>query len=219
MQIAHAGMGDVVGAEHGSASRALSGCQIDCTSTDREDDLLGVAQGDALAGARSLAGEIRAHIERDRDRPERAVGQPHLVDDAVIVGLVEEALQRGEAAIQQQFQIAKLAGGSDPRTAVRPPRPSAWRRCRRKQTAPGSEQDSTRSSVNLNTESTPPGVSSVAPAGQSDRSPFTRISRGGAAKAQSPDICLMNAGSGVRWLCRPARNGAGAGLRGAARKS
>jgi len=58
--------------------------------------------------------DLLGHIERDGDGPERAVGEPHGRTHALVVLPAEEPRQRGEAAIEQQLQIADLPGGQRP---------------------------------------------------------------------------------------------------------
>ncbi len=73
-----------------------------------EDHAFLVAQGDVLADLDSL-GEGFLDVQRDRHWPQRAVGQAHVLDDAVVVGLGQEALERVEAAVHQQLEIADLS--------------------------------------------------------------------------------------------------------------
>ena len=51
---------------------------------------IGGVQANRLAIAQHLGARL-AHRQRDRDRPERAVGQAHLVHNARVVGLAQEA--------------------------------------------------------------------------------------------------------------------------------
>ena len=79
----------------------------------RQDHAFGVAERDVLTHFQPF-GEGFGHIQRDRHRPEAAVGQAHLVDDPVIVGLGQKALKRIETAIHQQLEIADLARAEIP---------------------------------------------------------------------------------------------------------
>ncbi len=63
-----------------------------------------VAQGKRLALGHAVAGGDR---QGDGQRPEGAVGQPHLADDALVVGLAQEALQGREPADGQQLEVAE----------------------------------------------------------------------------------------------------------------
>ena len=45
------------------------------------------------------------YIQHDRNRPQRAVGQPHPVADRVVIVLAEEGPQRREAAAGEQLQV------------------------------------------------------------------------------------------------------------------
>src|SRR5690606_40511055 len=58
------------------------------------------------------------HVERDGHGPEGAVGEAHLLDDAVVVGPVEEAAERGEAAVEEELDVAELAVGEGDRGEV-----------------------------------------------------------------------------------------------------
>ena len=58
---------------------------------------LGVAERQAVAGLQAV-GDLLGDVEHDRHRPQRAVRQAHVATDAVVVGLPEEALKRGERA-------------------------------------------------------------------------------------------------------------------------
>ena len=53
---------------------------------DGEHDAFGIAEGDVVA-LLELLGELLGDVERDRHRPERAVGESHLVADGFVVGL------------------------------------------------------------------------------------------------------------------------------------
>jgi len=53
--------------------------------------------------------KIRTHVERDRHRKDRTVREAHLFHHALVVRLRHEALQRVEAAVHQQFEVADLA--------------------------------------------------------------------------------------------------------------
>ena len=62
----------------------------------------------------------------------------HVLDDAVVVGLGQEALERVEAAVHQQFEVADLARRQVPRRQVAGLDASASGRSRRRRKAPGS---------------------------------------------------------------------------------
>ena len=72
----------------------------------RQQVAVDVAQRQRLALGDAVAGRDR---QRHGQRPERAIGQPHLADDALVVGLAQEALQRREAADGEQLEIAQTA--------------------------------------------------------------------------------------------------------------
>ena len=76
-----------------------------------------VPQGDVLALFNAV-GKLLGDIERDRHRPKLPIAQAHVVHHAVVVFLSQEAFERIEAAIHQQFQIANLAWRKIPRHEV-----------------------------------------------------------------------------------------------------
>ena len=76
---------------------------------DGEHDAFGIAQGDLGAARLELLGEFLGDVERDRHRPENAVGQSHLAADAFVVGFVHEAGERREAAVAEHLEVADLA--------------------------------------------------------------------------------------------------------------
>ena len=49
------------------------------------------------------------HGERDGQRPDGAVGELHLLDRALVVGLAHEPAQRGEGAARDHVEIGDLA--------------------------------------------------------------------------------------------------------------
>ena len=73
-------------------------------------DLAGLAvhQGDIRAFLDAVRGELVGR-ERDRDRPEQAVGHLHAVAHALPVGLGHEAGERGEAADAEHDDVADFA--------------------------------------------------------------------------------------------------------------
>ena len=113
VQVVDRRMGDVVGAEDLLGLARLVGRPFVGDRHDREDHALVVAQRDVLAGFDAF-GEFLADVEGDRHRPERAVGEAHVLDHAVVVGLGQEPLQRVEAAVHQQLEVADLARGQIP---------------------------------------------------------------------------------------------------------
>ena len=65
-----------------------------------------IAQGQRLALLGTMTGGDR---QGNGQGPERAIGQAHLGDDTVIVGLAHEPAKRREPAHTQQFQVAETA--------------------------------------------------------------------------------------------------------------
>ena len=108
VQIVHRRMRQVVGAEHLFGLQRLVGHPFVGQRHDCQDHALLVAQGDVGARLQPF-GELFGDVQRDGHRPQRARRQAHVADDAVIVGLGQKALQRVEAAVHQQLQIADLA--------------------------------------------------------------------------------------------------------------
>ena len=91
-----------------SASLSRSGSQM--SSTLMTASITPSASRRATVVARlELLGEFLGDVERDRHRPERAVGEAHLVADRFVVGLAHEAGQRREAAVAEQLEVAELA--------------------------------------------------------------------------------------------------------------
>ena len=75
----------------------------------RQHDALGIAQGQARSG-RERRGQLFGNVQRDRQRPERAVGETHLRAHALVIVPGQEPGERREAAVEQQLQVARLAG-------------------------------------------------------------------------------------------------------------
>ena len=97
----------VVGAEDGLRFGLAVGSPDVFDVDHGEHHALGVAQRDLVA-LLELVGEFLGDVERDRHRPERAVLEPHLVADRVVVGLAHEAGERREAAVAQELEVAQL---------------------------------------------------------------------------------------------------------------
>ena len=73
---------------------------------ERQQVAVDVAQGQRLAFGDAVAGRDR---QGHGQGPERPVGQPHLGDDPLVVGLPQEALERRETADGQQLEVAQPA--------------------------------------------------------------------------------------------------------------
>ena len=74
----------------------------------REDDSLEVPKCKLVTALDSLR-EFLGDVQRDRYRPEHTTRQAHTTHDRIVVGLVQKSVQRRKGAIEQQFDIAKLA--------------------------------------------------------------------------------------------------------------
>jgi hypothetical protein len=58
------------------------------------------------------------HVQRDGNGPERPVREPHLRHDSVEIRFAHETCEGGEPPIQEELQIAELAGRQIPRGPV-----------------------------------------------------------------------------------------------------
>ena len=67
---------------------------------------INIAQGQRLPLLEPMPG---GDGQGDWQGPDRAIRQPHLGDDAVIVGLAHEPIERRESAHAEQFQVTKSA--------------------------------------------------------------------------------------------------------------
>jgi hypothetical protein len=76
---------------------------LDLEHRERDPGLVG--QRDAVAG------RSRIDSETDGKRPRQAAREVHLGDDALVVGLAHEALERRERARRDHVEIGELAGG------------------------------------------------------------------------------------------------------------
>ena len=81
----------------------------------RQHDALGIAQRNLTAARLQRLGKFFAHVEGNRDGPKRAVRQPHVVADSLVVGARHETAQGRKASAHQQFEIADLARCKVPR--------------------------------------------------------------------------------------------------------
>jgi hypothetical protein len=112
-------VGVVVCAEdHASLGRAVRSPDL-LDVQNSQQGTLWVAQG--KRPVTKVADDGFRHVKHDRDRPERAVGEPHGGAGRLVVGSAEEPLQRGEGARQQQLQVAKLPLGQFPGLPVSRP--------------------------------------------------------------------------------------------------
>ena len=101
IQPRHAGMLVFFGAEDFARLALLVVVELLFDGHDRQDVSIGFREGDALA-VFDRVGEIAIDRQRDRNRPDAAVGQVHRIDDAVVVGFAQEAGQRGVSAVAEQ---------------------------------------------------------------------------------------------------------------------
>ena len=113
VQVIHRRMRKVIRAEYVGGLNRLVGQPFVGDRQDRKDHPLGIPQGDVLPRFNPF-GKLGADIQRDRDRPQGAICHAHFGDNAVIVGLPHEPLQRMKPAVHQQFQIADLPGRQIP---------------------------------------------------------------------------------------------------------
>ena len=108
-EVGDAGVLAVGGAEHRLGLRLTVRTPDVLHVEDGQHHALGVAEGQAVAG-RQLVGQRFADVERDRDRPQRAVSEPHAGADGTVVARSHEPRQWGEPAVEQQLKVADLAG-------------------------------------------------------------------------------------------------------------
>ena len=116
-QVVDAGVGDVGGAVDFAGLALPVGRPLRLDRHGGDQHALLVAQGDGVADL-DLAGERIPHVEGDGHRPQGAVDEPHIRHHAVVIGAVHEALERREAPIQEQLEVAKLALTEVPRGVV-----------------------------------------------------------------------------------------------------
>ena len=116
-EIGDAGMLRVGGAEHRLRLTFEVGLPDVVHVHDGQHHAFTVAQGEHGTLGEAMC-SLLVHVEGDRHRPQGPVGEPHLVDNAVVVGAPEEPLQRGEAAVDQKLEVAELAFGQVPRRVV-----------------------------------------------------------------------------------------------------
>ncbi|MPL71146.1 hypothetical protein SDC9_16917 [bioreactor metagenome] len=117
VQVVHRRMGEVVGAEDLGGLVGLVRHPFVGDRQDREDHTFLIAQRDVGAGLDAL-GEFLADVEGDRHRPERPVGEVHVLDDAVVILFAQEALERVETAVHQQLEVTDLPRRQVPRNEV-----------------------------------------------------------------------------------------------------
>ena len=102
MQVVYRRMCEIIGTKYLLGFTRLVGRPAIGDGHGGEDHALLVAQSDVLTDFQRF-GELFVHVKCDRHRPERAIGQPHVLDHTVIIGFVEEPLKRVETTVHQQF--------------------------------------------------------------------------------------------------------------------
>ena len=108
VQVVDRRVGAVIGAEHHlGLFRLVRGPAVGHRHRCQDHAFL-VAQRDILADLDTFGKALR-DIQGDRDRPQRAVGQAHILDDAIVIVFAQEPFQRVEAAIHQKLEVADLA--------------------------------------------------------------------------------------------------------------
>lgn len=110
-QVRNSRVGWVVSAEHVDSLLDLVGLPDILDGDDGECGVItGVTEGDASTWHNVLALEVLLRdVERDRHGKDGAVGQAQGVNNAVIVGLVHEALEGAEATAEDELEITQLA--------------------------------------------------------------------------------------------------------------
>ncbi|KAI3482287.1 hypothetical protein L1887_55048 [Cichorium endivia] len=113
VQVGDGGMREIVRAKDGlGLAHLVDG--VDVGDGDGGDGVVvaRVAQCDAGALGDAERLDLRlVDVEGDGHGEEVAVGETHVVEAAVVVGLVHEALERGEAAVDDELEIAQLTLG------------------------------------------------------------------------------------------------------------
>ena len=97
----------VVGAEDAPRLGGLVGLPAVADLHGRDQHALRIAERDVIA-ILEPGGELAAHVEVDRDRPDDARGQPHVLQHRVVFAAVEVPVERREGAVQQQLEVAEL---------------------------------------------------------------------------------------------------------------
>ncbi len=113
VQVVHRRMGQIVSTKHLFGFAGFVRHPVVGHGHGGEDHAFLIAQRDVLPFFKA-GGEGFRHVQRDRHRPERAIGQAHVFHHAIVVFLGQEAFQRVETAIHQKLQIADLARGQIP---------------------------------------------------------------------------------------------------------
>ena len=80
---------------------------------NREQGSLGVPKAEHGARGQILR-RLLGHVKHDRYRPERTVGQTHVLADGLIVQPIHEPGQGHKAAIEQQLEVTELSLGQVP---------------------------------------------------------------------------------------------------------
>ena len=117
-QVGDAGVSCAGAVEDGFAFRLAVGLPDVFDVQDGDHDAFGIAQGDLAAAGLEGFGEGLGDIERDRHRPEKAAGELHVAAHAFVIGLVHEACERREAAVEEQLEVANLARREIPRREI-----------------------------------------------------------------------------------------------------
>ena len=100
--------------EDGFAFRLTIGLPDLLDVQDGNHDPLSVAQGDLRAAGLEGFGKGFSDVERDRHRPKQAAGEMHVAAHVLVVGLVHEAGEGREPAIEKHLEIADLTRGQIP---------------------------------------------------------------------------------------------------------
>ena len=121
-QVGDAGVGVVDGAVDRTGLLDLLGPPRLPDLHDGDRHALAVAKRDRLSGP-ERGGEGLAHVERHRDRPQRARGEAHGAQHALVLRRAHEPRERGEGAVEHQLQIAELTRGEVPAPRLAHPGP------------------------------------------------------------------------------------------------
>ena len=117
-QVVDARMAVVGGAEHRLPPRApgrARRCPATVISAIRKPS---GSRSPTVAPGCSVLGELPADVERDRDRPQRAVGEPHARAHRLVVRLPEKALERREAAARAAASDRTAGAARGPATGA-----------------------------------------------------------------------------------------------------